>query len=321
MRVGFVPVLLATLLVACGDSASTGVVDDDAAADVSVGEDVATTPDEGTVPDSASEDSTASDATPDTTAPADSAPGTDATDGASDVVIDTKPDVIASDVSPSCVNKGGFCTWAAAYRCCSGKCDGDSCLGFDVGHACSSNAQCQLNNCVGGVCACAIGDLPCGAGGACTDIEYNDAHCGSCGKACGPNQRCLMGKCECKDSFTTNCGADCHDTRVEEAHCGGCGKACRADQLCAFSACQCTSGTSECKGACLSFGSDPNNCGVCGKVCPTDHPRCSAGACVCATGLTQCPAGCMDLKTDRANCGTCGNTCNGMKMCVAGVCV
>jgi len=304
MRARWLPFLLATLLAACGDSSTTGA-EVDATTDVSVGEDA----DTGAVPnDTSVPDATELDAT------------TDSGSAASDVKSETASDAVTDGAPPACVNKGGFCTWAGAYRCCSGKCDGDSCLGYDVGHTCSSNAQCQLANCVAGVCACAIGDAPCGTAGACVDIEYNDAHCGACGKACGPNQRCLMGKCECKDTFTTNCGADCYDTRVEEAHCGGCGKACRSDQVCALSACRCATGT-ECMGKCLSFASDPNNCGSCGKVCPLDHPRCSAGACVCATGLTQCPTACVNTSTDRNNCGSCGNVCNGMKSCVGGVCV
>jgi hypothetical protein len=302
MRV-LLPVLLATLLGACGDTAATPGAVEDASTDVSAGEDAdaVVAPVDTSVEEV---DSTLSD----TAAPSDVA-----SDTAKEAAVDT-------GIAPSCVDKGGFCTWAGAYRCCSGRCDGDSCLGYDVGHACSSNSECQRNNCVGGVCACAIGDAPCGTAGASVDIENNDAHCGACGKACGPNQRCLSGKCECRDSFTTNCGADCYDTRTEEAHCGGCGKACRSDQLCAFSACQCATG-SECAGKCVFFGSDPNNCGTCGTVCPTSKPRCNGGVCACATGLTQCSTGCMNLQTDRTNCGTCGNVCNGMKSCVGGVCL
>jgi hypothetical protein len=301
---------------------------EDAAADVTVGEDA-----DAIAPpiDTNVEDV---DSTDDTAAPS---------DVAGEVAADAVPDTMTATCTPAgtacgtsgpccpgnncidgfcrgCVAKGGFCTWAGADRCCSGSCDGDSCNGYPVGHACSSNSECQRNNCVGGVCACAIGDAPCGTAGACVDIENNDAHCGACGKACGPNQRCLSGKCECRDSFTTNCGADCYDTRTEEAHCGGCGKACRSDQLCAFSACQCATG-SECAGKCVFFGSDPNNCGTCGNVCPTAKPRCNGGVCACATGLTQCSTGCMNLQTDRTNCGTCGNVCNGMKSCVGGVCL
>jgi hypothetical protein len=329
MRASFLLVLFTTPLAACGggDNATTGAAED-AASDVSVGDDVA-------LNDTTSADSADFDAGPDV---GDGTSSEVASDAPSDVSSDTATptctpagttcgkfgaccpgNTCVDGFCRGCVAKGGFCTWSAADRCCSGSCDGDSCNGYPVGHACTSNAQCQLNNCVGGFCACAIGDAACGTAGACVDIEYNDAHCGACGKACGPNQRCLAGKCECKDTFTTNCGDDCYDTRVDEAHCGACGKACRTDQVCAWSACQCATGT-ECSGACVSLGSDPNNCGSCGKVCPTDHPRCSSGVCVCATGLTQCSAGCVDLKTDRNNCGTCGNVCNGMKSCVAGVC-
>jgi len=332
MRLRFLPVFLATFLMACGDgdAPASGAVED-AAPDVSAGDDTAAPPEDSTAPDAGGE---AGDDAPgiDT-----GAPGTD-TNVAADTRADTAtPMCIAAGTACSssipccpgnkcisglcrgCVAKGGFCTWAGADRCCSGSCDGDSCNGYKVGEACSSNSQCQLNNCVGGVCACAIGDAPCGSGGACTDIEYNDAHCGACGKACGPNQRCLAGKCECRDTFTTNCGADCYDTRIEEAHCGACGTACRSDQLCRLSVCTCATGT-ECSGKCVQLGSDPLNCGSCGKVCPADHPRCFSGACVCATGLTQCSTGCMNLQTDRTNCGSCGNTCSGMRSCVGGVC-
>ena len=320
MRRPLLSLFLATLFTACGGSDNTTATEDDAGSDVSLGEaDSGSLSMDSAVSDAPGEDSADLDSrgdASDTTPPSDTPLATDTT-----MSSDTKPDVITKDApAPGCVAKGGFCTWAMASRCCSGSCDGDSCNGYPVGHTCSSNAQCQLNNCVGGICACAIGDAPCGPASACVDIENNDAHCGACGKACGPNQRCLSSKCECKDSFTTNCGADCYDTRVEEAHCGGCGKACRGDQVCAFSACTCATG-SECKGACLSFATDPANCGACGTVCPADRPRCSGALCVCATGLTQCPAGCKDLKSDRTNCGTCGNLCNGMKSCVAGACM
>ncbi|OIP41346.1 MAG: hypothetical protein AUK47_06460 [Deltaproteobacteria bacterium CG2_30_63_29] len=227
--------------------------------------------------------------------------------------------VCVDGVCRGCVSKGGFCTWAAADRCCSGRCDGDSCLGFDVGEDCSSNSDCQLNDCRGGLCGCGAGNALCN--GACVDIEYNDNHCGGCGIVCGLDQVCFERSCICdpNQSWLTDCGDVCVDIRIDEGHCGACDVACRADQICRFSACDCTTGV-ECNGACVFTSADPNSCGACGTVCPTATPLCSAGACRCDTGLTMCPTGCEDLQSDRLNCGTCGHACNGNKQCVAGVC-
>lgn len=221
------------------------------------------------------------------------------------------------EVVRNCVPAGNYCTRQTASNCCSGQCDGDSCIA-GLGGRCNDRGCLWGSECIAGTCQCPARLLECGS--RCADPMYDNAHCGACNSPCGAEQRCLEGTCECNDSFATRCGLECVDLRTDEAHCGDCDNACPPDRSCGGGTCQCTAPLRECGGACIPVDADPVNCGGCGVTCAADE-MCSSGNCVCATGLSRCPGGvCLDLQNDELNCGTCGNQCRRNQVCQSGTC-
>lgn len=85
----------------------------------------------------------------------------------------------------------------------------------------------------GGFPGCDEGYIPCE--GECTDVLFDEAHCGSCGESCTGSDLCFEGRC-----YATTCAgssADCDgnaasgcetDTQVDSANCGACGVTCDA---------------------------------------------------------------------------------------------
>lgn len=89
----------------------------------------------------------------------------------------------------------------------------------------------------------AIFETECDAGlarcsGVCVDTNSDEAHCGTCDKACATGERCVMGACEivCM-SPTTKCGTTCVNTNTDEKNCGACGNACGAGESCTSGSC------------------------------------------------------------------------------------
>lgn len=135
------------------------------------------------------------------------------------------------------------------------------------------------------------------------DLEKpNMNHCGQCGNACDPGQKCFS---------SSDTGMDC----------------------------QCKGGKTLCPAAgwnpeaCADLENDPRNCGSCGYICPTIDGAditCSKGRCdyECKPGMADCNGrpvdGCeVDLGKDPRNCGACGTSCGVAdgQPCVGGQCV
>jgi len=186
-----------------------------------------------------------------------------------------------------------------------------------------------IGGCTGGVDdpgATANGDCPKGqamCSGACVDVLANPASCGSCSRACGPDQICNQGACKSKAEGCGNalrlCGGGCVDPASNSNHCGDCDKACPSGQSCSAGACVCSGGNAACGAVCADLRTDAANCGSCATVCSGGR-TCQQGSCQCTPGTSYCGSTCADVRTDAANCGACGVPCSGGKQCVAGSC-
>ncbi|MDB4930931.1 MAG: Tryptophan synthase alpha chain [Myxococcaceae bacterium] len=175
------------------------------------------------------------------------------------------------------------------------------------------------------------------AGVGCVDLRQDDAHCGVCGVACGPNRQCVLGVCRANcASGLALCEADlpiCVDLQRNDAHCGACGNACTALERCSSGVCtpRCASGLTPCgadRDLCVDLRTDASNCGSCGLHCRTEHATsvCVDGACAvtCERDYDFCAGAdgpCMPLDSDRTNCGACGHACAAGEGCIAGACV
>ncbi|MEZ4394935.1 MAG: hypothetical protein R3A48_27990 [Polyangiales bacterium] len=170
------------------------------------------------------------------------------------------------------------------------------------GNACAPRAGATVS-CSGGACrfACAAGRADCdanAANGCEVDATSSLAHCGACGRACGPfanaSAACRAGACgigACNAGFA-DCDGDpangCEvNLNTDVAHCGRCGGACSRTNIptptCVAGVCggTCAAGFNDCNrdradGCEADLSNDPANCGACGS-------RCSTG--VCGTSL------------------------------------
>ncbi|MCZ7681091.1 MAG: hypothetical protein M5U28_20815 [Sandaracinaceae bacterium] len=121
--------------------------------------------------------------------------------------------------------------------------------------------------------ACGMGRTPCGD--ACVDLANAPDHCGACGVACPPNERCAEGACVCLAPHLV-CGSACADTSNDAAHCGECFAACEG--ICRDGTC-CGDGRAYCGGSCIDVDTDELNCGDCGRTC-SPRQECRSGVCV-----------------------------------------
>lgn len=131
----------------------------------------------------------------------------------------------------------------------------------------------------------------------CIDTDTSIAHCGGCGVACGPGERCVNGICLCGENRACDqasglqcCGGSCAKVDSALCSCGGQGP-CAAGQTC-------------CGETCVDVTSDPNNCGGCGiedvkYVCALGsqmrNAACIGGQCIIPKG------GCNDTFADCNN--------------------
>ncbi|MSP59188.1 MAG: hypothetical protein EXR72_02405, partial [Myxococcales bacterium] len=150
----------------------------------------------------------------------------------------------------------------------------------------------------------------------CVDTSSDNAHCKTCGNACG------MGK--------TCCAQACVDTAIDANHCGGCGKVCTLPNsgvpACAAAKCviaKCKDGTADCdndpKNGCeVNTDTDPLNCLGCGNTCVVGHGKagCAMQCTIasCDNGFADCdksfPNGCeIDITTTVSDCGGCAMAC------------
>ncbi|MDP1821679.1 MAG: MXAN_6577-like cysteine-rich protein [Archangium sp.] len=131
---------------------------------------------------------------------------------------------------------------------------------------------------------CKPGTLPCGTG--CIDPNSDRRHCGSCGTACGAQQDCNSGTCECRPGSALCPDGTCANTDFDSKNCGSCGAACATGQVCEFEA---DAGKGLCKTS-------------------------------CSPGLLRCLASCVDSFTDESHCGGCDVVCAQGQQCKGGVC-
>ncbi len=75
----------------------------------------------------------------------------------------------------------------------------------------------------------------------CVDLMADQANCGACNAACGPDTVCTAGACapvaQLCNGGAMMCGTDCVDPMVDVANCGACGTACSPDQRCLSGTC------------------------------------------------------------------------------------
>jgi hypothetical protein len=206
----------------------------------------------------------------------------------------------------------------------------------------------------GGSClSCPPAYTPCG--GVCVDLRTDDAHCGTCERACGTDQTCTNGECLCDFQCCTeeDCTSWANETCVQgvcvceantcaslQVACGrwndGCGRddldcgACGVREFCNEGSCKCEAGTAPCGigDACLL-----DDGGTC-----TSNTECCSGACVagiciqpgescddpvdCTEGNTCCDGSCTDTSTNPQHCGSCGYACaSTTEICSNGECL
>lgn len=190
---------------------------------------------------------------------------------------------------------GGACVCPAGTVACDGTCvdvasDPAHCGG--CGAVCAAGEGAEAATCVEGACVqrCEAGRGDCDgdpANGCEARLDEDVDHCGACGAACAPGDRCEAGVCCAPDHLV--CGGVCVDPGTDPVHCGGC--------------------DASCTGWPASEG------GVCeGGTCVL---ACAAGADDCNGDLAD---GCeTDLDTDRFHCGACGNVCGAL--CGDGACL
>ncbi len=157
-------------------------------------------------------------------------------------------------------------------------------------------------------------------------VTSDPAHCGECGRACGPNMACVAGACVCEDGFASCDGRDvtgCETAiATDPARCGDCGMACADGETCVDGACRCgasapcTTGLTCCAGTCVDVSADVSHCGACERECTgigTD--TCTDRACTCGGGA-PCPSGqrCCDgacvSRSGFEHCNGCGVACD-----------
>ncbi len=227
---------------------------------------------------------------------------------------------------PNCPAGQTMCSFGAVRYCISTQSNNSHCGA--CGAACPSNTYCLDGLCVGvGVTTQPPPSEPCGAdkvwcGDICADLTSNDAHCGACGAACTPQERCAGGTCEgvCVAPYA-QCGGLCVDPSSDPLHCGACFAACVLGETCSDGVCEmrCASGLTSCQGVCVDTQSNSSHCGDCDQPCAAVEV-CVNGACACPSGLDPCGGGCVDTDTNTSHCGACDQPCAPGEACIAGVC-
>ncbi|MFP2910484.1 MXAN_6577-like cysteine-rich protein [Pyxidicoccus sp. 3LFB2] len=168
--------------------------------------------------------------------------------------------------------------------------------------------------------ACPAGQVACEGG--CFDVQADPKHCGACGNACGPQESCQAGSCQCAEG-RERCGGVCVDTRSRDEHCGRCDNACGEGQDCSAGQCvrgACPEGQTRCGDVCLDTGRDDRNCGACGAACGAGL-FCRDGRCQCPSNLTLCNGRCVDTRKDAQSCGACNTRCGADQVCEDGRCI
>lgn len=155
-------------------------------------------------------------------------------------------------VETSSPTDGAVCTSPHQERCDGVDSDCDGQVDFfdpDVDAACERErpgSTCQGSNAAPS-CVC-LGDE---CSGACVKLESDAKHCGVCGHACGAEQSCVEGRCDCPTGLTS-CGTACVTPASDPDHCGSCGHACAETEDCVEAQCvarrSCPQGDASCRG-------------------------------------------------------------------------
>jgi hypothetical protein len=165
----------------------------------------------------------------------------------------------------------------------------------------------------------------------CIEVLASTQHCGACGNACAPGQRCSLGVCT---GMTVDAGPPRPDSGPSM-----CMPTCGSTQRCCVRSCVERN---------VAIGSDGrsdssfSNCNGCGIACDmtrssacsipgggmTGAPRCMCGvydACgagqTCVRDAMTSEFVCVNTMTDPNNCGMVGRRCAMGESCMAGMCV
>ncbi|MEM7158779.1 MAG: S8 family serine peptidase [Myxococcota bacterium] len=171
--------------------------------------------------------------------------------------VDPRP---RTQACPGCAS--GCCPFGPCIPVADYQTRDDHCGGCNI--ACATTEHCIAGACVplDDPGSCAPRDQPCGAGETCCpdgqyghncfDLDTDADHCGACGHACSPEERCCSGSCVRFD---------------DPLNCGECGRSCANaanDSRCCFAG-----GTVD-NYACTGITTD-DNCGMCGRECTGDR--------------------------------------------------
>jgi hypothetical protein len=227
----------------------------------------------------------------------------------------------------------------------------------ECGYDCGPSTECWMEGVDAGgnvyACRCAFSEtadwadcdgslLGASGGNGCeADLRTNAAHCGACGRACAPGQRCVGGACECMPPFL-DCDEDpangCEvNASNDGGNCGRCGTRCGAahgSTTCRDGSCRisgCAGGWGNCNDSygdgCETPLDELGDCGACGERCEgvlNATASCNAGRCdyaTCAAGFGDCDGnranGCEASLATTAHCGSCADGCGEGEVCNA----
>ena len=248
---------------------------------------------------------------------------------------------------------GGMCP--PNQLCCNGQCEDTQ---DDPNHCGSctkvcttpphASVTCEMSKCAIGNCATGFGDCNGVESDGCeTNFSNDPKHCGSCTKACAPNETCTGGLCvggcgmgqTCQPGFTCCDAMNCANTTNDPSNCGMCDNKCppiaHGTPACAGSMCKigsCDMGFADCNndptdGCETNTNNDPQNCGGCNHPCGANGV-CMNGMCIngcnggppCQSMETCCSTGCTNTRNDVDNCGMCNNVCPMGDTCANSMC-